>query len=127
MPKKLLIVEDDPDIRRLFSLVFEEAGYEVLTAEDGVAGLRLTKKERPDAILMDLMMPRMNGYIATRMIKTDADLAHIPVVALTAVAPVPGDDKLKEMGFTAYCLKPVRPGDAVDVINQALAAKTSKL
>ncbi|MBV8062921.1 MAG: response regulator [Nevskia sp.] len=117
---KLLIVEDDPDIRKLFSMVFTEAGFTVFTADDGLDGLKMARKELPDAILMDLMMPRMNGYIATRMIKTDADMAHIPVVALTAVAPAPEDAKLKEMGFTAYCVKPVRPADAVAVIRQAL-------
>ncbi|MBV8062920.1 MAG: response regulator [Nevskia sp.] len=115
---KVLVVEDDPIINKMCCAAFRHAGCEVASGQDGLEGVRLAASEQPDAILMDLMMPRMNGYIATRMIKTDAATGHIPVVALTAVTPVPEKARLQEMGFADYCVKPMEPAALVERVTR---------
>ena len=92
MPKKILVVEDDTDNRRIVTKVLSVEGYTVIEAVDGNEALALTRAERPDLILMDLALPNMDGWEATRQIKADAALRHIPVVALTAFA-MRGDEE----------------------------------
>lgn len=99
MPK-ILIVEDNEENRDALSRRLERRGYAIVTAPDGNAGLAMANSERPDLILMDMNMPELDGWEATRQIKANDDLRDVPVLALTAYA-LAGD---KERAFAAGCV-----------------------
>jgi twitching motility two-component system response regulator PilH len=80
---RILIVDDSPSQLLGLKRIVEKLGHESLTAEDGAAGVEAAKRERPDLILMDVVMPNLNGFQATRIISKDPDTAHIPVVLVT--------------------------------------------
>jgi CheY-like chemotaxis protein len=103
----VLIVEDSALNRKLVETVLKSHGYRVLLAEDGRAGVETALREKPDLILMDVMMPVMNGYDATRRIKDDPDTTHIPVVALTASAMPYQRDQALAAGCDGYITKPI--------------------
>ncbi len=107
MPKRILVVEDNPDNRILISDILMALNYEVLVAEDGESGVALAQAERPDLILMDLSLPKKDGWTAAAEIKQDASLAHIPVIALTAHAMVGDREKALKAGCDDYVSKPI--------------------
>ena len=92
MPAKLLIVDDDTDTLRLVGLMLERQGYDVLAASSGDQALSLAKSASPDLILLDVMMPDIDGYEVTRRLRVDANTADIPVIMFTAKTQL--DDKL---------------------------------
>ena len=104
---KLLIVEDNEVERELLSRRFRRKGFEVLTAEDGQVGVQMASTERPNLILMDLSMPVLDGWEATRQIKAGADTGHIPVIALTAHAMKGDRAKAINAGCDEYDTKPI--------------------
>ena len=103
----VLIVEDSALNRKLVETVLKPHGYRVLTAEDGQTGVEAALRERPDLILMDVMMPVMNGYDATRRIKDHRDTSNIPIVALTASAMPHERDQALAAGCDGYITKPI--------------------
>jgi two-component system cell cycle response regulator DivK len=104
--KKILIVEDhELNMDLLVQLLEDE--YEVLTAADGAIGLELAERERPDLILMDLSLPVMDGWEATRRLKANDALNHIPIIALTAHAMVGDAEKALACGCDDYMTKPL--------------------
>jgi two-component system cell cycle response regulator DivK len=109
MPKKILVVEDDTDNRRIVSKVLSVEGYSVVEAIDGVDALAKVHTEHPDLILMDLAMPNMDGWEATRRLKSDPQTRAIPVVALTAVAMRGDEEEARAAGCDDYLSKPARP------------------
>jgi two-component system cell cycle response regulator DivK len=109
MPKKILIVEDDPDNRRIVAKVLSVEGYQVVEATDGVEALAQARAEHPDLILMDLALPNMDGWEATRQLKTNVETHAIPVVALTAVAMRGDEEQARAAGCDDYLSKPARP------------------
>jgi len=108
MPKKVLVVEDDIDNRWVVSRLLSIAGYTIIEAEDGQQALEKARAEKPDLILMDLALPRLDGWEATRRLKADPELRHIPVLALTAFALEGDEQKARAAGCDAYITKPVR-------------------
>ncbi len=106
MPK-ILIVEDNEENRDALSRRLQRRGYQVLIATDGLVGVQMTKAERPDLILMDMNMPEVDGWEATRQVKACADTAHIPVIALTAHAMTGDRDRALAAGCIDYHTKPV--------------------
>jgi len=104
--KKILIVEDVEINRDLLEQLLEE-DYELLTAEDGAAAIRLAEKENPDLILMDMSLPVMDGWEATRILKGRDDLKRIPVIALTAHAMRGDEEKARACGCDDYLSKPI--------------------
>ncbi len=104
--KKILIVEDVEINRDLLEQLLEE-DYELLTAEDGAAAIKLAEEESPDLILMDMSLPVMNGWEATRILKGRDDLKMIPVIALTAHAMRGDEEKARACGCDDYLSKPV--------------------
>jgi CheY-like chemotaxis protein len=104
--KKILIVEDVEINRDLLEQLLEE-DYELLTAEDGAAAIRLAEAESPDLILMDMSLPVMDGWEATRILKGRDDLKMIPVIALTAHAMRGDEEKARACGCDDYLSKPV--------------------
>ena len=104
--RKILIVEDVEYNRDLLVQLLEE-DYEVLTAADGAAGIEAAARERPDAILMDLSLPEVDGWEATRRLKAEPDTAAIPVIALTAHAMQGDEERARACGCDDYLTKPI--------------------
>ncbi len=109
MTKKILVVEDDTDNRRIVVKVLSVEGYDVVEATDGVQALSRARAEHPDLILMDLALPNMDGWEATRRLKADPDTREIPVVALTAFAMRGDEEQARAAGCDDYIPKPARP------------------
>ena len=106
MKRKVLVVDDEPNIQMIMSSRLAALGYEVLIAKDGQEGLNLARSESPDIILLDLMLPKLDGYKVCRMIKFDKAFEHIPVIIFSAKGS-DADKKLAEqVGADAYMVKP---------------------
>lgn len=108
MKKEILIVEDNPANMKLASFLLEHAGYGVLRAENAVDGIALARARLPSLILMDIQLPGMDGLTATRIIKADALLRGITVVALTAFAMKDDEQRILAAGCDAYIAKPIQ-------------------
>jgi CheY-like chemotaxis protein len=104
--KKILVVEDVEFNRDLVVQLLEDE-YEIITAADGAEGLRLAELERPDLILMDLSLPTVDGWEATRRIKANVALKHIPIIALSAHAMTGDEEKARQSGCDDYLSKPL--------------------
>ena len=104
--KTILIIEDDEFNRDLLEQLLEEE-YEILVAVDGEAGIKMAHQEHPDLILMDLSLPVIDGWEATRQIKSNETLKSIPVIALTAHAMRGDEEKAKDAGCDDYLTKPI--------------------
>ncbi len=105
--KRILVVEDNPDNRTLISDLLHALGYEVIEAIDGIQGIEMAVKEKPSLILMDLSLPRKDGWEATREIKADETIKHIPIIALTAHAMLGDRERALEAGCDDYVSKPI--------------------
>ena len=109
MSKRILVVEDQEDNRRILRDLLTSADFEVIEAVDGEAGLVAAAEHRPDLILMDIQLPILDGYEATRRLKADAVLRVIPVIAVTAHALNAAEDKARAAGCDSYIAKPISP------------------
>jgi two-component system, cell cycle response regulator DivK len=107
--KRILLVEDHEDNRNIYRTILEHYGYRVLIATDGQNGIRLARDEQPDLILMDLSIPVVDGWEATRLLKLDASTRAIPVIALSAHALEEDRERAREAGCDGYLAKPVEP------------------
>jgi CheY-like chemotaxis protein len=105
----LLLVEDNDDNRIIYSTVLRHLGYEVVEATDGVQAIGLARSRRPDLILMDISIPQLDGWEATRILRLDPATRDIPIVALTAHALADDRERATALGFTSYLAKPVEP------------------
>jgi CheY-like chemotaxis protein len=109
MERKALLVEDNENNRYLLTLLLQEAGLAVVTAEDGGSTLEIARREQPDVVLLDIQMPEMDGYEVAARLKADAELARIPIIGVSSFA-MPGDrEKALRLGFAGYIEKPVDP------------------
>jgi two-component system, cell cycle response regulator DivK len=104
---KILIVEDNEMNREMLTRRLERRGYEVVIAVDGEKGIERARRDRPDLILMDMSLPVVDGWEATRLMKADAALRHIPVIALTAHAMANDREKALDAGCDDYDTKPI--------------------
>ena len=111
--QRILVVDDDREVVRLLRAYLEQAGYEVLVAYDGETALHNLRRERPDLLLLDLMLPDRDGYDITRIVRADALLSALPIIMLTA--RVDDTDKIVglEMGADDYVTKPYNPREVV--------------
>jgi two-component system, cell cycle response regulator DivK len=109
MSKRILVVEDQEDNRRILRDLLTSAGYEIIEAENGQEALAAAARERPDLILMDIQLPLLDGYEATRRIKADPDLRAIPIIAVTSYALSGDEGKARAAGCDAYVTKPYSP------------------
>lgn len=117
---KVMIVDDEPDIRRLVSFTLARHGYEVVEAEDGLAAVELAEREGPDLILMDVMMPVMNGYEAVQRLRDNEGTSHIPVVMLSAKSQRAEVQAGLDSGAREYICKPFTPKDLVAQVTKYL-------
>jgi two-component system, OmpR family, alkaline phosphatase synthesis response regulator PhoP len=120
---KILAVDDEPHIIRLVQINLERAGYEVVTASDGRAGLDKVAAERPDLIVMDVMMPHMDGFEALHHLKADPSTRDIPVIMLTAKAMDSDVYEGWRSGADCYLTKPFNPRELVDFIRRILKSR----
>jgi two-component system cell cycle response regulator DivK len=109
MSKKILVVEDQEDNRQILRDLLSSAGYEMSEAENGVEALAAVARQRPDLILMDIQLPIMDGYEATRRIKSDPKTRAIPIIVVTSYALSGDETKAREVGCDAYVTKPYSP------------------
>ncbi|MBO9542125.1 response regulator [bacterium] len=122
--KKVLIVDDEPDIREVAALCFELAGgYRILSARSGLEALEVARAEAPDAILMDIMMPEMDGLTAVRHLQADEATARIPVVLLTAKALSDEMSDVASLGVHGIIAKPFDPMKLAASLEAALGWK----
>src|SRR5512138_531075 len=122
--EKILLVEDSPLNRRLIEAVLKPRGYRLLVAEDGQQGIDLAVAELPDLILMDVQLPGVSGYDATRILKSRPETSHIPIVSLTAHAMTDERDRAVAAGCDGYIVKPIDTRAFPDQIRQYLPPET---
>ncbi len=118
--KRLLLVEDEADLVEVVKIRLEANGYDVLTAIDGQQALDKARNQNPDLIILDLMLPKIDGYKVCRMLKFDEKYKHIPVIMFSARAQE-ADKKLgEEVGADAYLVKPFEPEVLISKIKELL-------
>jgi two-component system cell cycle response regulator DivK len=123
MGKTILIVEDEPKNLKLLRDLLQRFGYEILEALDGEQGVKLVGERMPDLILMDIMMPKMDGLEATRIIKANTKTKHIPIIALTSYAMKGDREKTIEAGCDGYLAKPIDIKEVLKTIETYLTVK----
>jgi len=109
MTKRILVVEDTEDNRQIMRDLLTAAGFEMIEAVDGAAGVEAAEREKPDLILMDIQLPVLDGYEATRRIKANPALKHIPIIAVTSYALSGDEEKTRAAGCDGYVAKPFSP------------------
>lgn len=120
MAKRILVVDDEPDLVEMVKMRLEANGYEVITAYDGKEALDKAHKENPDLMLLDLMLPKIDGYKVCRMLKFDEKYKHICIIMFTARAQE-SDEKIgMEVGADAYMVKPFEPQKLLSKIKKLL-------
>lgn len=118
--KVVLIVDDSPTEVHIFKKVLETQGFKVISAENGQEGLQMAKEMQPDLILMDVVMPILNGFQATRKLRQDEATSHIPVIMVTTKGQQTDVDWGKRQGANEYLVKPVKPADLLGKIKDLL-------
>jgi two-component system, OmpR family, alkaline phosphatase synthesis response regulator PhoP len=119
--KKILVVEDEPMVRGALKLRLEKNNYEIIEAEDGNAGLNAARSEKPDLIILDVMLPKMDGYQVARLLKFDEKFKHIPIVMLTARSQQADRDTGQAVGADAYLTKPFKSEELFEVVSRLIS------
>jgi len=109
MKKRILVVEDQEDNRQILRDLLANAGYDMIEAEDGEQAIKLAASHQPDLILMDIQLPLVDGYEATRRLKADPSLMNIPIIVVTSYALSGDEEKARRAGCDAYVAKPYSP------------------
>jgi CheY-like chemotaxis protein len=120
MPARILVIEDNPGSMELMVYLLEAYGHTPLAAYDGEAGVETVLRERPDLVICDIHLPKRDGYGVLREIRRHAELRHIPVIAVTALAMVGDRENLLAAGFDGYLSKPIVPETFVEQVESFL-------
>ncbi|MCX7011668.1 MAG: response regulator [Candidatus Sumerlaeota bacterium] len=123
MPKRVLIADDEEDVKDVMQMFLEGEGYEVETAYDGLDALDRVRTFQPDVILLDIMMPVVDGIQVCRKLKSDEKTKHIPVIMVSAAAKREKEGEAYDAGAAAYVLKPFQPEELVRVVERCLAGR----
>ena len=118
--KVVLLVEDNDDNRNVYSLLLRHVGYEVVEATDGQAAIEAVLERRPDLILLDISIPKIDGWTVARMLKDAPATSNIPLVAVTAHAFQRDRTIASEIGFAEYLPKPVEPRDVMKCVERLI-------
>ena len=121
MKKRVLVVEDHEENRRILRLLLTSASIDMIEAVTGEEGVAAAERERPDLILMDIQLPGLDGYEATRRIKANPAVRHIPIIVVTSYALSGDDVKAFEAGCDAYVTKPFVPRELLAKVREFLA------
>ena len=120
MTRKIVLAEDEPQIARLIEFKLKKEGYSVISKENGEEALKAIKMDKPDLILLDIMMPVMGGYEVLRRLKEDENLKSVPVIMLTARAQEKDVVKGIDMGAEDYITKPFHPAELLVRVKRIL-------
>jgi len=120
MAKKILIADDEEDVKFVIQLFLESKGYEIVTAFDGLDAIDKARAEKPDLILLDIMMPLIDGFEVCRKLKADKDTAGIPIVMISAASQTESKKKGLEAGASDYIVKPFEPDHLHKVLDGLL-------
>ena len=126
MSRRILVVEDQEDNRQILRDLLGSADYAMIEAGDGAAAVAVAKRERPDLILMDIQLPVMDGYEATRRIKADPALRAVPIIVITSYALSGDETKARAAGCDGYIPKPYSPRVLLAKIREYLPAEGGK-
>ncbi|MBO9513379.1 MAG: response regulator [Variovorax sp.] len=118
--RKILHVEDNAYNRKIVRQLLSRSACKLLEAADGETGVALAHSERPDLILMDVQLPKMSGLDATRLLTTEADTRHIPVIVITSYALSGDREKAMQAGAASYIAKPYSPSELMKMVKQFL-------
>lgn len=118
--KKILLVEDDTDILKTTTVFLESEGFKVIASIDGIEGLHKARTEKPDLIILDIMLPSLDGYKICRILKFDNNYKHIPIILFTARAQDTDKHLGKEVCADAYITKPFEPKILIEKIKGLL-------
>ena len=121
--KKVMIVEDNALNMRLFNDLLEASGYATVCLSEGAAVMDTMRTQMPDLVLMDIQLPEMSGFDLIAQVKADAEIAPIPVIAITAFAMRGDEDKIKSAGFQDYIAKPISVLGFIDTVRSHLESK----
>lgn len=119
---RVLVIDDEPDVRWVLRLSLERAGHEVIMAEDGLRGVAMAQRQRPDVIVLDLMMPVMDGYGVLDALGRDDRTKQVPVLVLTAKALPEEEVRVTEAGATRFMTKPFEPSDLASTLEGMLGS-----
>ena len=103
--KKILFIEDESALQKTFGEILKQEGYEMISALDGEVGLRLAKNQKPDLILLDLILPKAHGLEVLKQLKGDKETKEIPIIVLTNLEEIENVNKVLELGATTYLVK----------------------
>ena len=120
MPR-VLVIDDEPAIRGVLRASLEASGFEVVLADDGLRGIGVARRQRPDAIVLDLMMPVMDGHTVLDVLRADEKTRYLPVIVLSALTQQAVRDRCHSQGVAAFLPKPFDPADVAAAIRDALA------
>ena len=120
MTKRILVVDDQEDLRDVLRTLLTGSGYAVIEAADGESGVAMAKSERPDLILMDIQMPVLDGYDATRQIRAEPDLTSTPLIAVSSFAMKGDEEKARAAGCDVYVTKPYSPLQLLRIVRDLL-------
>ncbi|OGO45454.1 MAG: hypothetical protein A2Z05_04925 [Chloroflexi bacterium RBG_16_60_22] len=126
MTKKILVIEDDPATSRLVDYSLRHEGYDVLTASNGLEGIRKIHRDSPDLVILDVMLPGMDGFEICHLLRSDPATAHLPILMFSAKAQEIDRDTGLKVGADDYLPKPAAPADIVDRVGKLLAGKKPK-
>ncbi len=121
MKKVILIVEDDLKSLKLFRDLLQATGYAIPEATNGKKAVELAKEKKPDLILMDIQMPVMDGFEATKILKAGAETSNIPIITLTSYAMKEDDKKIREAGGDGYITKPIDTKEFLKKVGEYLS------
>jgi len=124
-PMSILIVEDHRDQREMYASYFAAKGFRTLTATDGPSGLLAARTEQPDVIVMDLSLPHIDGWEATRRLKDDPETAHIPIIACTAHVLGASCERAVDAGCDGYVTKPILPRQLFTEVQRVLGKRAA--
>ena len=120
MSKKVLIVEDNELNMKLFHDLLDSQGYQILQTREGLQAMALARQHMPDLILMDIQLPEISGLEVTKWLKDDEELAHIPIIAVTAFAMKGDEERIRQGGCEAYISKPISVVHFLDTVKKHL-------
>lgn len=119
--KKILVVDDEAETVRMLSLAVELAGFQPVGAQSGQAALEAVGRSAPDAVLLDLMMPGMDGFELARRLRAHPATARVPIIVVTAMAELGTEDRCREAGASAFLQKPINIGQMLSLLKELIA------
>lgn len=118
MERKVLIVDDHPDAINILTVILTKGGYQPVSAKDGVEALQKINDEHPELVLLDVMMPKMDGYEVCQAVKADPMLRHIPILMLSAKTDPASKERGRALGAADYLTKPINPTEILNKVRE---------